>query len=82
MYLKISELKEIKSKSLFARKENSLTVITKYRCPCGRGKIVEENTPGFNDHFVTLECKRCLKKFHGYIDIIGYEFKLYPLVED
>ena len=79
MYLKIKGLTKIKSKSIFPRKANSATIITKYRCPCGKGKIVEENTPGFDDHFVTLECKRCLKSFKSYIDIIGDDFKLYPI---
>jgi hypothetical protein len=36
-----------------------------YKCPCGRGRIVEEhdNVPGFRDHSVMLLCKRCSEKY-------------------
>lgn len=36
-----------------------------YECLCGKGKIIEEhdNTPGFRDHYVTLSCDECDKKY-------------------
>lgn len=36
-----------------------------YRCPCGRGKIVEEhdNIPGFRDHDVYIDCDTCKHLF-------------------
>ncbi len=36
-----------------------------YKCPCGKGKIVEEheNIPGFRDHSVMLYCPECEKKY-------------------
>ena len=36
-----------------------------YRCPCGKGKIVEEhnNIPGFRDHDVYIQCEECFGKY-------------------
>ena len=36
-----------------------------YKCPCGKGKIVEEhdNIPGFREHDVWLQCEECSKKY-------------------
>lgn len=78
MYVDIEDLKFIKRIEKYPRGANSPTIVTKYKCLCGRGKIVEHNTVGFNDHFVTLECRRCLKTYHPFIDICGDSFKLYP----
>lgn len=78
MYIDIEELKKLKTKETYPKGANSPTVITKYVCPCGKGKIVESNTVGFNDHFVTLKCRKCLKTYHPFIDISGSDFKLYP----
>ena len=56
---------------------NAATYITKYKCFCGWGKIEEENTPGFDDHFITLSCRRCLKKYHSFIDLCGNDWMVY-----
>lgn len=36
-----------------------------YKCPCGKGRIVEEhdNIPGFRDHGVWLDCEECSKVY-------------------
>lgn len=36
-----------------------------YKCPCGKGKIIEEhdNIPGFREHDVWLQCEECRKKY-------------------
>ncbi|MBQ8146956.1 MAG: hypothetical protein IJ039_09250 [Clostridia bacterium] len=34
-----------------------------YRCPCGKGKIIEERVVGFGDYYAWLECKTCAKKY-------------------
>lgn len=36
-----------------------------YKCPCGRGTIIEEhdNIPGFREHDVFIECSYCNKLF-------------------
>lgn len=36
-----------------------------YKCPCGKGSIVEEhdNTPGFREHDVFLNCKECAERY-------------------
>ncbi len=77
MDIKIKSLKKIKSADTYPDGANSPTVITKYTCPCGKGQIVDENVVGFNDRVITLECKKCLKTYEYYIDIIGYDFRLY-----
>ena len=74
---KISSFKVLSVNDTYPDGANSATIIKTYECLCGKGKIVEENTPGFNDHFVTLECKECLKKYRSYVDIIGYDFAFY-----
>ena len=36
-----------------------------YKCPCGRGKIIEEhdNIPGFREHEIYFECDNCSRLF-------------------
>lgn len=36
-----------------------------YKCPCGKGKIVEihDNIPGFRDHTVFMCCDECREKY-------------------
>ena len=75
--VKISSLTLKRRKEKYPRGANSPTITTVYKCLCGKGKIVEENTIGFNDHFVTLECRKCLKTHHPFVDIVGNEFKFY-----
>lgn len=76
-YVPIKKLKKIITEETYPDGANSPTYITTYECLCGKGKIVEENTVGFGDHFVTLKCSACLKKYRSYIDIIGYDFVFY-----
>ena len=78
----IRELKMKSRRDKYPRGANAPTTVTKYKCLCGWGKIVEYDTRGFNDHFVTLKCRRCLKKYHPFIDIFGYEFMFYLLEKD
>lgn len=67
----------VKTKITYPDNANHPTYITKYKCFCGWGKIVEENTPGFDDHFITLSCRRCLKKYHSFIDMCGNDWIVY-----
>ncbi len=76
-YVPIKSLKKKSCIEKYPDNANTPTYITTYECLCGKGEIVEENTVGFNDHFVLLECTRCQKKFRSYIDIIGYDFVFY-----
>lgn len=69
--------KKIKTETTYPDGANAATYITTYECFCGKGKIVEEVTPGFDDSFVTIECKHCLKKYHEFIDYCGNEWKVY-----
>lgn len=77
MDIKIADLTKLGEKEEYPNGANSLTIITSYSCPCGNGEIVEYNTIGFDDRFVSLECKECLKKYHSSIDIVGAWFRLY-----
>ena len=79
MDIKIKSLKVIEHVDTYPDGANSPTVVTKYVCPCGKGQIIDENVVGFNDRVIYLKCKTCLKKYHEYIDIIGYDFKLYEI---
>ena len=78
-YIPIEELRLLSRKDTYPRGANAPTVVTRYRCLCGWGKIVERDTPGFNDHFVTLECLICQRKYQPFVDICGDEFVFYPL---
>ena len=46
-----------------------------YRCPCGKGKVVEERVVGFGDYIAWLECRRCRKKYE-LITGCGYFWEL------
>ena len=56
---------------------NSPTIYKEYECFCGKGKIIEERVVGFNDHYIDIICKNCLKKYHDFIDIYGNDWKIY-----
>ncbi len=42
---------------------NSPTRHIEYRCPCGKGKVIEERVVGFGDYIAWLACRRCNKKY-------------------
>lgn len=42
---------------------NSPTRHIEYRCPCGKGRIIEERVVGFGDYFAYIACQRCKKKY-------------------
>lgn len=51
---------------------NSPTRHIEYRCPCGKGKIIDERVVGFHDYYAWIECKNCEKRYEivtgcGYI---------------
>lgn len=47
-----------------------------YKCLCGKGKIIETRLPGF-EFYITLECRRCEKHYHPFIDFSGNEWIIY-----
>ena len=63
-------------KESYQRGANCPTVITKYRCACGWGKLEYHCVPGFDDDFYVLKCLRCKKKYR-YVTRVGYEFEYY-----
>ncbi len=34
-----------------------------YRCPCGKGRIIEERVEGFGDYISWIACRKCKKKY-------------------
>ena len=52
-------------------KANPPTLAKTYQCFCKKGFIIEERVIGFNDHFATLECEECEKKYHSFLDFYG-----------
>lgn len=47
---------------------DNITLVKVYKCFCGKGKIIEEDVRGFNDHYAYLECPECEKKYSSYLD--------------
>lgn len=76
-YVSVKSLRHLSKKNEYPSGANSPTVVTRYKCLCGKGEIVKYDTVGFNDCFVTLACKECEKIYHSFIDISGEDFKLY-----
>ena len=56
---------------------NTPTCFEEYPCPCGKGRIVREFVPGFEDDFMTLECSECLKTYTSTVDRSGSDLLLY-----
>ena len=73
----LKKTKLIETKESFPNNANYPTITKTYECFCKEGEIVEENTPGFNDRFIQLKCKRCLEKYRDYIDYSGSDWKVY-----
>lgn len=78
MYIKIKNLPILSREEEYRDGANSPTVVTRYACPCKQGEIVEKNTVGFHDRFISLKCEKCLQTYDSFISISGDDFKLYP----
>ena len=75
-YIEKSTTRFIKSKTIYPKGANSPTIRNYYKCLCGRGKIVEESVPGFDDSFAYFKCRRCNKKY-SYIEFTYEEWIVY-----
>ena len=42
---------------------NTPTIHKEYACPCGNGRIIYEEVPGFNDYFARIACPTCATKY-------------------
>lgn len=69
--------KVLKKEDKYPEGANSATIVTTYECFCGSGTIVEENTVGFNDDFITIKCKKCLETYYDFVDKYGNDWKVY-----
>lgn len=69
--------KLIESKVLYPNNANIGTTVNIYKCFCGEGEIEENKTSGFDDRFITINCKECLKKYCSNIDYYGNDWKVY-----
>ena len=63
--------KLIKEEATYPDGANSPTIVKTYKCFCKKGFIIEERVVGFNDHFATLECEECEKKYHSFLSFYG-----------
>ena len=52
-------------------------------CPCGEGKVVEEhdNTPGFREHDVWIECDKCRAEWRFLSDRSVRDWALEPITQ-
>ena len=57
------DAKQIKFKELYPDGANWPTYHYEYKCPCGRGKIIYESVPGFDDSYAIIKCRACEKKY-------------------
>ena len=76
-YKFIKKTAPILEEEIYPDGANSPTIHKEYVCFCGKGKIIEERVVGFNDHYITLECSECEKKYHSFIDSSGNDWKVY-----
>ena len=67
--------KVIKNIDIYPKGANSPTRHIEYRCPCGRGKIIDERVVGFHDYYAYIECRRC-KKIYEIRTGCGYIWEL------
>ena len=47
---------------------NFPTTHLEYKCPCGKGKIIDERIYGFGEYYSWIQCKKCSKIYeleHG-----------------
>ena len=49
-------------KEIYPDGANCPTRHLEYRCPCGKGKIIEERVVGFGDYYAWIKCRACEKK--------------------
>jgi membrane protein YqaA with SNARE-associated domain len=54
---------KISESDIYPYGANSPTQHIEYKCPCGKGKIIDERVIGFGDYIAYIECKRCEKKY-------------------
>lgn len=54
-----------------------------FLCPCGNGKVVEEhdNTPGFREHDVWIECDKCRAEWRFLSDRWVSDWALEPMTQ-
>lgn len=54
-----------------------------FLCPCGNGKVVEEhdNTPGFREHDVWIECDKCRAEWRFLSDRSVRDWALEPITQ-
>lgn len=55
--------KLISKKLIYPKNGNWPTEHYEFECACGKGKIIEENVPCFNDHYTWIACEECKKKY-------------------
>lgn len=75
--IRVKKTKLLKVEEKYPKGANSPTIHKEYVCFCGKGKIIEEDVIGFNDHFIDIKCRHCLKEYHDFIDIYINDWMVY-----
>ena len=76
-YDRIKRSAVIKSYQRYPKGANCPTCFEEYSCPCGKGIILREYVPGFEDDFMTLKCRRCLNTYAPFVDPMGDQLTVY-----
>ena len=69
--------KLISKTMIYPKGANCPTEHYEYECACGKGKIIEENVPGFDDHYTWIACEEC-KKNYVLVEGRGSIWDIYP----
>ncbi len=55
--------KKLSDREIYPENANHPTRKIEYKCPCGKGKIIDERVVGFGDYSVIIDCIDCNKKY-------------------
>ncbi len=61
-------------------REKGYTLHKEFKCPCGKGKIIEEHDEivGFREHAVWMDCPECKDKYRFDVSQGVYNWELEP----
>lgn len=74
--VEINALELIERKVAPDNRENTYSVITRYRCQCGGGEIVRYDNATQNNSFATIKCAECRRRLRPFAFVEGDYFKL------
>lgn len=63
MSLNDSNAIKLGTTEVYPERSNHPTLHTEYKCACGKGKIIFERVPGFDDFYAFFHCPDCEEKY-------------------